>query len=331
LADRAGRISTTTVIPGYDDTKIRTPGLVAERHDGQSYRTQWQRAIEADPHWVLITSFNEWHEGSEIEPSLEDGRQYLDLTAEYATPFKAAPRATHPAAAEPVITQEEMQKLRQALEGVRIAALPDAESMAFWWLLGQGVDVTLLTWEDIATGKVTPATYPMLLYCSGEHYRRSVHTEGDVDTALSAYLEAGGLLVFLPSQPWPFYYDETGATVNRSARFGLTLRYGWEQPPSTDLEFVRSRRALPHLPGRFAFPTTGDLRWRGFQPDDHRQYTPMLQLRGGSGDSLGDGIAYAAPATGGRILYVWFGLLQGPYAEQITYDVLTAAARNLTP
>jgi len=95
LADAARRISTLTVIPGYDDTKIREPGLEVPRHDGRSYRVQWEEAIRADPHWVLITSFNEWHEGSEIEPSAEFGRQYLDATAEFAKRFKSRARSPH--------------------------------------------------------------------------------------------------------------------------------------------------------------------------------------------------------------------------------------------
>jgi glycoprotein endo-alpha-1,2-mannosidase len=77
------------VIPGYDDTKIRTPGLLVERMRGDSYRTQWQEAIAADPNWVLITSWNEWHEGSEIEPSLESGEQYLKQTSELSARFKS--------------------------------------------------------------------------------------------------------------------------------------------------------------------------------------------------------------------------------------------------
>ena len=84
-----GRIAAVTVIPGYDDTKIRKPGLRVERFEGALYRAQWEEAIAADPHWVLITSWNEWHEGSEIEPSVEDGDRYLKLTAEYAGRFKA--------------------------------------------------------------------------------------------------------------------------------------------------------------------------------------------------------------------------------------------------
>ena len=71
LAREHGRIACVTVIPGYDDTKIRKPGLKADRLDGQVYRVLWDKAIKAKPDWVLITSWNEWHEGSEIEPSLE--------------------------------------------------------------------------------------------------------------------------------------------------------------------------------------------------------------------------------------------------------------------
>jgi hypothetical protein len=83
------RISTITVFPGYDDTKIRKPGMKVERDDGKLYETLWQEAIAADPDWILITSFNEWHEGSEIEPSIELGDKYLKLTANWATTFKS--------------------------------------------------------------------------------------------------------------------------------------------------------------------------------------------------------------------------------------------------
>ncbi len=87
-----GRISMATVIPGYDDTKERPSGFAVERQDGALYETLWQVAIAADPDWVLITSWNEWHEGTEIEPSDEHGDLYLELTAKFAAQFKAKPR-----------------------------------------------------------------------------------------------------------------------------------------------------------------------------------------------------------------------------------------------
>jgi len=91
MAKNRARISCVTVIPGYDDTKIRKPGLRTERHDGQTYGVLWEEAIAADPDWILLTSWNEWHEGSEIEPSLEDGDKYLTLTDKYAAQFKKHP------------------------------------------------------------------------------------------------------------------------------------------------------------------------------------------------------------------------------------------------
>jgi Glycosyltransferase WbsX len=37
----------------------------------------------------LITSWNEWHEGSEIEPSVQYGSTFLDATAEFSREFLA--------------------------------------------------------------------------------------------------------------------------------------------------------------------------------------------------------------------------------------------------
>jgi len=89
LVGEFGRISCLTIIPGYDDTKVRTPGLVVERYDGKLYEQTWEMAIRLSPNWILITSFNEWHEGSEIEPSEEYGDQYIKLTRKWSDKFKA--------------------------------------------------------------------------------------------------------------------------------------------------------------------------------------------------------------------------------------------------
>lgn len=87
LARQYHRISCATVIPGYNDTKIRKPGRNVDRQDGGVYRTLWEAVINAHPDWVVITSWNEWLEGTEIEPSVEYGDQYLKLTAEYSGRF----------------------------------------------------------------------------------------------------------------------------------------------------------------------------------------------------------------------------------------------------
>lgn len=82
-------ISALTVIPGYDDTKTgRNITFVLERENGELYKRLWEKAISAEPDWILITSFNEWHEGTEIEESYEFGDYYLLLTQEYSNKFK---------------------------------------------------------------------------------------------------------------------------------------------------------------------------------------------------------------------------------------------------
>ena len=331
LADKARRISTLTVIPGYDDTKIREPGLAVPRHGGRSYGVQWEEAIRADPHWVLITSFNEWHEGSEIEPSREHGRAYLDATAALAKRFKARPRTPHPPP-EGGIPSADLARLRRQLDGRTIGVLPGAESPAFWFLAADvRADVRSVAWADVAAGRVTPDRFPLLLYAAGEEYRASVDREGDVDAALEAYLAAGGFLLVMPSRPWPFFRNAEGRPVGRSARFGLTLRGGWEQPPAGQtLRLVQPERRLLHLPRELPFPASGDLRWRPFVPTDHTRHVPLLVLRDGSGKSLGDAMAYAEPKVGGRVLYVWFRLLRGPRAEAVLLDAFTFAAEQLS-
>ena len=44
-------------------------------------------AITAAPDWVLITSWNEWHEGSELEASVEYGSRILDSTTAFSREF----------------------------------------------------------------------------------------------------------------------------------------------------------------------------------------------------------------------------------------------------
>ena len=41
--------------------------------DGQSYDQMWQAAVRAAPDVVTITSYNEWHEGTQIEPARDVG------------------------------------------------------------------------------------------------------------------------------------------------------------------------------------------------------------------------------------------------------------------
>ena len=83
-----GLIVGLAVMPGYDDRQVRFPGTVVARRNGECYHITWRVAMEQNPNWIMICSWNEWHEGSEIEPSVEYGDYYIRLTREYADKFK---------------------------------------------------------------------------------------------------------------------------------------------------------------------------------------------------------------------------------------------------
>ncbi len=89
-AHTRGKLFVATVLPGYDDTIIRTPGFKRDRQGGAFYPESWRVATESHPDWIIITTWNEWHEGSEIEPSKEYGHQYLDLTRRLVSEWKQA-------------------------------------------------------------------------------------------------------------------------------------------------------------------------------------------------------------------------------------------------
>ncbi|MGW6737157.1 ThuA domain-containing protein [Streptomyces sp. NPDC055013] len=70
-----GLIWSPSVAPGYIDDRA-VPGNATptvERADGAAYDRQWSNALDpaigGSPTWVSVTSFNEWHEGSSIEPA----------------------------------------------------------------------------------------------------------------------------------------------------------------------------------------------------------------------------------------------------------------------
>ncbi len=53
-----------------------------DRQNGSYYRAAWQGAIASKPAMVIVTSFNETRERTEIHPTPEWGSLYLDITRE---------------------------------------------------------------------------------------------------------------------------------------------------------------------------------------------------------------------------------------------------------
>ena len=48
----------------------------------------WEDAIASKAPWVTITSWNEWHEGSDIDVSVEYGDFFLNRTKIYSDQLK---------------------------------------------------------------------------------------------------------------------------------------------------------------------------------------------------------------------------------------------------
>lgn len=80
-AQKGLKVTTATVLPGYDDHLLpdRTGKRpIVDRANGQVFQALWQAALGARPDWVLVVSFNEWQEASQIEPSTQFGDRELE-------------------------------------------------------------------------------------------------------------------------------------------------------------------------------------------------------------------------------------------------------------
>jgi hypothetical protein len=64
-----------SVGPGYDARRGSGDPVVKPRHNGATYDSMWKMAIAAAADRVTITSYNEWHEGTQIEPASSGPRR----------------------------------------------------------------------------------------------------------------------------------------------------------------------------------------------------------------------------------------------------------------
>jgi hypothetical protein len=286
--------------------------------DGQTYRTLWEEAVKANPDWIVITSWNEWPEGTEIEPSVEFGDKYLRITEEYAKPFLKMPPVAVPSAASlPAFSPGTTTVLSTMLRGRRIGVLLDAgsEDIEFWAAYA-GASLQRLDWGDLANPKVFNASnFPIFIHTATEHYRSSVKVTDDVTSALARYLREGGFLVSLPGWPWPLYYDDSRKGVPHAITDMLALGVdnGFDQPPrGRELRFEAKTNVLFGLPATVPFPNRGDLR---FRPTTRSRvpateiYVPLVQVTDNEGQAYGDAVSYVEhrewQLRSGKTIYVW--------------------------
>jgi hypothetical protein len=109
-AHKYGLLCAPSVGPGYDARRATGDPHVKPRRGGRTYDSMWRAAIRAGADSITITSFNEWQEGTQIEPAAPatqhsstryvsydgawgfDGNAaeaaYLDRTAYWAAQFR---------------------------------------------------------------------------------------------------------------------------------------------------------------------------------------------------------------------------------------------------
>jgi hypothetical protein len=106
-AHRAGLLCAPSVGPGYD-ARLATPDPVVRRRlHGATYDRMWRAAVRAKADVVTITSYNEWQEGTQIEPAriqvdrpgyegawgsrgASAQRAYLEATARWISRYRAS-------------------------------------------------------------------------------------------------------------------------------------------------------------------------------------------------------------------------------------------------
>ena len=72
LCDEAharGLLCMPSVGPGYNGSRAGELSASRARDNGATYDALWKAAIKAKPDGITITSFNEWGEGTQIEPA----------------------------------------------------------------------------------------------------------------------------------------------------------------------------------------------------------------------------------------------------------------------
>lgn len=81
--------SVASLGPGYDHSAVpgRAP-LIVDRRGGQFYEEQWLKFLRRPSNFVMLETWNEFHEGTDLAESKEYGRRYIELTRKYTALFK---------------------------------------------------------------------------------------------------------------------------------------------------------------------------------------------------------------------------------------------------
>ncbi|NPA80102.1 MAG: hypothetical protein GXO29_03515 [Thermotogae bacterium] len=277
-----GGLCAVPVSPGFN-LKTR-PKAKVPRRGGETYLSQWRRALYSGADIVLITSFNEWEEGTQIEPSESYGSHYLNLTRMMAERFKAAVRG-------PLRSTFSPPKVRTSKS---VCYMPARAPRSPTYLVLPG--------RELSSGQY-PSGCDVVIYDFGEKY-----FPNDVYVLLR-YVRRGGTLL-LAGGPFPMYRKGGGKAEPAVGRFGLRIGFGPD---------LRGKYRTASVKGRYRtyrYYAVGETRLRTLENPDVSLYGLYL-----AGKPLGTVVGERG-FGGGKVMYLWRGVGEQPYLPEILREIL---------
>jgi hypothetical protein len=179
------------VMPGYDDTRLRgAGGFVRPRANGDYYRATFAGASKSGADWLIVTSFNEWPEGTMIEPSVSYGDTFLNLTRELAAAYRTG------AVAAPTIAPTSSPTAATAVEPTLAPMIAQAQPVP-------SSTFALPTSTAAATAKPSPTSTetvaPTLAPVTSTPVTELAETLASTETPLPVALPESG-----DPSPWPW-------------------------------------------------------------------------------------------------------------------------------
>jgi len=240
-----GGLCAVPVSPGF---KMRKSSLRISRKNGEFYRWQWRRAIGSGADVILVTSFNEWEEGTQIEPAKGYGNLYLDITRNMAYIFKENYKSHH----------FHFRAVRLSFKG-QVCYISGNSSKG-------GSPIPLLL-------KIHPPKNvkkcDILIHDMGELY------QSHLIPILVEYVRTGGTMI-LAGGPYPLYKSVSGDKKLAIGSFNIRIGFG------RDLS-VGEKVMIEGPLGRFRFFVVGDKRLRTLEnPDETLFYLVRDDRREGT-------------------------------------------------
>ncbi len=130
-------------------------GNIRPRLEGRSYRSDWQRALAAKPELVIITSWNDYADGTEIAPSRQYGVVYVDTTRLFQSRLGSE---------KPHSLWLKQQRMPEVLA-------PGTDYQVEFLVENAGT-------EDLATGSYLSADYEVVRRTDGEVVRKKAGAQG---------------------------------------------------------------------------------------------------------------------------------------------------------